>query len=119
MTSGVPVGLNVGMSMYKAWHPVFSASHTLTIPFAITEFTRMSLVEDFVESFKDGARSNGLSEMLGREKMEVLVKSLDHPPCSAINPFMRPGHKGAQTNNMPTAVIFFPVLSRHVLKSQI
>jgi hypothetical protein len=106
MTPDVLIGLNAGMSMYKTWHPVFSVSRALSIPFAITEFTRMSLAEDLFrfESFVEGARSDGLGELLGREKMEVLVKSLDHPPCSVINPFMRPGHKGAQTHNMPTAV---------------
>ena len=106
MTPDVLIGLNAGMSMYETWRPGFSASRALSIPFAITEFTRMSLAEDLshFESFVEEARSGGLSELLGREKMEVLAKSLDHPPCSAINPFMRPGHKASQTHSMPTAV---------------
>jgi len=105
MTPDVLIGLNAGMSMYETWHPVFSTSRALSIPFAITEFTRMSLAEDLFrfKTFVEEAR-RGLSGLLGQEKMEVLAKSLDHPPCSAINPFMRPGHKGGQTNSMPSAV---------------
>lgn len=106
MTPDVLIGLDAGISMYEAWHPVFSTSRALSIPFAITEFTRSSLAEDLslYESFVEEARSGELGELLGQEKMQILAKSLDHPPCSAINPFMRPGHKAPQTHNMPSAI---------------
>ena len=83
-----------------------STSRAPSIPFAITEFTRISLARDLFcfGSYVEEARRDGLSEFLGQEKMETLAKTLDHPPCSAINPFMRPGHKAPQTNSMPTAV---------------
>jgi hypothetical protein len=38
------------------------------------------------------------------ERRYVLSKSLDHPPRSAINPCMRPGHKAPRTHSMPTSV---------------
>jgi len=105
MIPDVLIGLNAGMSMYETWHPIFSTSRALAIPFAITEFSRLSLAEDLsnYKSFVEEARRD-LAGLLGREKIEVLAKSLDHPPCSAINPFMRPGQRQPQTSNMPTAI---------------
>jgi hypothetical protein len=121
MIPDVLIGLNAGMSLFDTWHPVFATSRALSIPFALTEYTRMSLAEDLFnfECFVEEARRNGqLSELLGREKMQVLAKSLDHPPCSAINPFMRPGHKAPQTHHMPTAVNGFSciITSRRISK---
>ena len=94
MTPDVLIGLNAGLSMYETWRPVISSSRALAIPFATTEFTRISLTEDMFnfKYFVEGAR-RGLSEVVGQDKMEVLAKSFDDPPCSARNPFMRPGHK--------------------------
>ena len=108
MIPDVIIGLNAGMSTYiETWGPVFSASRALSIPFAITEFSRISLLEDQsnYETFaKDTIKDRKLSELLGLEKLQVLAKSLDYQPLSAINPFMRPGHLGAQSHSMPSAV---------------
>lgn len=106
MTPDVLIGLNAGISMYETWNPVFSTSRALSIPFAITEFTRISLAEDksHFESFVEEARTDKLSELLGQEKMQVLAESLNHPPCSAMNPFMRPGNIASMTNSMPCAI---------------
>lgn len=89
-----------------------SGLRALSIHFAITDFTRISLAEDLsrFKSFVEEATRGGLSELLGQGKMEVLAKSLDHPPCSAINLFMRPGNRALLTNSMPAG------LSRHVPK---
>jgi len=106
MIPDVLIRLNAGMSMNETWHLVFSTSRALSIPFAITEFGRLSLVEDLFnyKTFVEEAR-RGLTGLLGWEKIEVLAKSLDHPPCSAINLFMRPGQRQPQTSSMPTAKI--------------
>jgi hypothetical protein len=96
------------MSTYlETWGPVFSASRALSIPFAITEFSRISLSEDqsnYKAIAEDTRKDRKLSELLGQEKLQVLAKSLDYQPSSAINPFMRPGHIGAQSHSMPSAV---------------
>jgi len=104
----VIIGLNAGMSTYiETWGPVFSTSRALSIPFAITEFGRLSLSEDqsnYKTFAEDTRRNRKLSELLGQEKLQVLDKSLDYQPASAINPFMRPGHAAAQSHSMPSAV---------------
>jgi hypothetical protein len=40
------IGLNAGMSAFATWRPLFSTSRALSIPFAITKYGRISLVED-------------------------------------------------------------------------
>lgn len=108
MIPDVIIGLNAGLSTYiETWGPVFSASRALSIPFAITEFGRISLFEDqfnYKTFAKNAITDTKLSELLGQEKLLVLVKSLDHQPSSAINPFMRPGHVGSQSHSMPCTV---------------
>jgi hypothetical protein len=108
MIPDVMIGLNAGMSTYlETWGPVFSASRALSIPFAVTEFSRISLSEDqsnYVAIAKDTIDDTKLSELLGQEKLEVLINSLDYQPSCAINPFMRPGHVGAQSHSMPSTV---------------
>jgi hypothetical protein len=101
------IGLNAGMSTFPAWRPLFATSRALSIPFAITEFGRISLAEDqfYFKSFVEEARADRrLSGLLGHEKMQVLAKSLDHQPSIAMNPFMRPGNQACLTHRMPTAV---------------
>ena len=109
MIPDVLIGLNACMSTYETWQPVFLTSRALCIPFAITEFTRISLAEDkyiypsWVVSLK--STNAALLELLGWERVGVLFKSIvDHPPSSALNPFMRPGPIAAMTNSMPRAV---------------
>jgi len=47
MIPDVIIALNAGMSTYiETWGPVFSTSRALSIPFALTEFGRLSLLED-------------------------------------------------------------------------
>jgi hypothetical protein len=109
MIPDVMIGLNAGMSTYgETWGPVFSASRALSIPFAITEFCRISLAEDqsnYPAFAREAIRLDGkLHELLGTEKLMVMIKSLDDPPSCSINPFMRPGHLGAQSHSMPSAV---------------
>ena len=111
MIPDVLIGLNAGMSTYmETWGPVFSASRALSIPYAVTEFSRISLLEDqsnYRAFARDAAMDEKLGELLGlgpgRGKLEVLVNSLDYQPSCAINPFMRPGHMGAQSNSIPSA----------------
>ena len=105
MNPDVLIGLNAGMSTFDKWHPVFSASRALSIPFAITEFCRLCLTQDrvnykkwVVEAIADSRLGH---ELLGHEKLRVLVKSLDHQPSVELNPFMRPGNIGMLTNRTP------------------
>jgi hypothetical protein len=109
MIPDVVIGLNTGISSFKTWWPVYSASRALSIPFAVTEYSRMFLAQDGCnarniasETVADGR----LCELIGHEKIHVLVESvLRPPPSSAMNPFMRPGHTGdGKTNRMPYAV---------------
>ena len=108
MVPDVLIALNAGMSTYETWAPVFLTSRALSIPFAVTEFTRLSLAEDhyhfpsWVLSME--TTNAGLADLLGMEKILVLMKSLDHPPSSAINPFMRPGPIASVTHSMPRAI---------------
>jgi hypothetical protein len=108
MIPDVLIGLNAGMATYETWQPVFLTSRALSIPFAITEFTRVSLATDeyyyssWIGSLK--SRNVALVELLGWEKIEVLIESIVHPPSSAINPFMRPGPIAAMTSSMPRAI---------------
>lgn len=107
MIPDVLIGLNAGISTFATWHPVFSTSRALSIPFAITEFGRLSLAEDrfYFKEFVEEARADmRLSGLLGHEKMQVLAKSLDYQPSIAINPFMRPGNQACITHRMPHAV---------------
>ena len=108
MIPDVLIGLNAGMATYETWHPVFLTSRALSIPFAITEFTRLSLATDeYCYSSWIGSltsRNVALIELLGNEKLKVLIESIDHPPSSAINPFMRPGPIAAMTNSIPKAI---------------
>jgi hypothetical protein len=108
MIPDVLIGLNAGLSSYiETWGPVFSVSRALSIPFAITEFTRLSLSEDqsnYNAFATHMIKKSGLIELLGVEKLHVLVESMDYQPSSAINPFMRPGHVGAQSHSMPCTV---------------
>ena len=107
----VIIALNAGMSTYiETWGPVFSASRALSIPFALTEFSRISLSEDesnYYAFAKATWKDRKLSELLGTEKLQVLVDSLDYEPSFAINPFMRPGHLAVQSHSMPSAVNAF------------
>lgn len=101
------IGLNAGMSTFATWHPLFSTSRALSIPFAITDFGRECLAEDrfHFEAFVEEARADiQLSGLLGHEKMQVLAKSPDHQPSIAINPFMRPGNQACMTHRMPHAI---------------
>jgi hypothetical protein len=108
MIPDVLIGLNTGLSTYKTWAPVFITSRALSIPFAITEFTRISLsldqynIPSWVASLE--TENLELGTLLGLEALLVLAKSLDHPPSSAINPFMRPGLVGAMTNSAPRGI---------------
>ena len=108
MIPDVIIALNAGLSTYiETWGPVFSASRALSIPFALTEFSRISLAEDqtnYRTFATDTVLNTKLNELLGHEKLMVLVESLDNQPASAINPFMRPGHLAAQSHSMPSAV---------------
>jgi hypothetical protein len=107
MIPDVLIGLNAGMSTYETWQPVWLTSRALSIPFAVTEFARVSLAGDeysyphWILSFE--SRNLELLKLLGW-KVKVMGKSLDHPPSSAINPFMRPGPIAAMTNSMPRAI---------------
>jgi len=107
MIPDVLIGLNAGMSTYETWQPVWLTSRALSIPFAVTEFSRVSLAGDkysytyWIASLK--SRNFALLKLLGW-KAKVLVKSIDHSPASAINPFMRPGPIAAMTHSMPRAI---------------
>jgi hypothetical protein len=46
MIPDVLIGLNSGMTTYQTWIPVFLTSRALSVPFAITEFTRVTLAKD-------------------------------------------------------------------------
>lgn len=108
MIPDVLIGLNAGMTTYETWHPVFLTSRAFSIPFAITEFSRVSLATDercypfWIGSLT--SRNEALGELLGFEKVGVVIESIDHPPSSAINPFMRPGPIAAMTNSIPRAI---------------
>ena len=107
MIPDVLIGLNSGMSTYETWQPVFLASRALSIPFAITEFARVILAEDeynYPSWIVNLQTNTALIELLGLEKLKVLLESIDHPPSSAMNPFMRPGPIAAMTNSMPRAI---------------
>ena len=91
-------------------HPISADDPGCYIPFALTEFGRMSLWKDqsnFKSFAEETRKDKKLSELLGQEKLQVLAKSLDYQPSSAINPFMQPGHIGAQPHSMPSAVNAF------------
>jgi hypothetical protein len=106
MMPDVLIGLNAGMSTFGTWRPVFLASRVDSIPFAITEFTRMSLAEDrftFQSFVEEGRAKMRLGGSLGGEKMEAMAKSLDFEPSAAMNPFMRPGHMVSLTHRTPAA----------------
>ena len=106
MTPDVLIGLNAGMSTYKTWQPVFLASRSLSIPFAITEFSRVSLAEDqynYIYWIANLETNLALLELL-EWKIKVLGASMDHPPSCAINPFMRPGPIASMTNSLPRAI---------------
>lgn len=109
MIPDVLIGLNAGMTTYKTWQPVFIASRALSIPFAITEFTRSSLAEDqyfypsWIATLQEPTNA-ALLKLLGLDGAKVLIKSIDDPPSCAMNPFMRPGPIAAMTSSMPRAV---------------
>lgn len=94
------------MQVYDTWRPVFSTSRALSIPFATTEFGRLSLAEDLSNfaSFMEEAIEGELGQLLGREKLHVMVETLAHPPSSAINPFMRLGIRQAHSHSLPSAM---------------
>ena len=120
MIPDVIIGLNAGLSTYgDTWGPVFSASRALSIPFAITDFSGFSFLEDQsnYRAFAENAIGDiKLNELLGYEKLLVLVKSVDYQPSSAINPFMRPGQSTVQSHSMPSAINGFSCIVTPRLK---
>jgi hypothetical protein len=109
MIPDVLIGLNAGMSAFSTWNPVFLTSRQLSIPFAITEFGRLSLAEDRYHfgKYVDEARTQIERDGLFRrdpERGQAMIKSVNYQPSAEINPFMRPGRVASITNRVPNAV---------------
>ncbi|TDL19724.1 hypothetical protein BD410DRAFT_751899 [Rickenella mellea] len=101
------VGLNAGMSSYEPWFTVFAASRALSIPFAVTDYTRQSFLEDENSFHMMGLRAvNGteLGQLLGTKGISVMAKALEKPCECALNPFMRPGPKTPLLINLPAGI---------------
>ena len=111
MVPDVLIGLNAGVSSFRAWWPVFTVSRALSIPFAVTDYSRSFLAQDRLQyrgfvspTLADGRLAH--HEMMGLKKLRVLVDSLDSPPSpSAMNPFMRPGHTGSSKKDRNPYVV--------------
>jgi hypothetical protein len=111
MVPDVLIGLNTGISSFKTWWPVFTISRALSIPFAVTDYSRNFLAQDRLQYRTIVAATLANEqldhhEVMGPEKLRVLTRSLDCPPSpSAMNPFMRPGHTGSgKTDRLPYVV---------------
>lgn len=102
------IALNAGISTFGTWRSVFETSRLRTIPFAVTDHSRLCLAQDkfTYKSWLEIMRAvvQGPSGIVGTELTQLLVKSLDYEPSVAINPFMRPGNMVLMTNQAPHAI---------------
>ncbi|TDL16733.1 hypothetical protein BD410DRAFT_822787 [Rickenella mellea] len=117
----VILGLNAGISTYEQWRMVFAISRALDIPFAISEYSRQSLVDDEVNHrpmVLIGITNPVIREHVPREKLTEMLESLDKPCEKALNPFMQPGPKVSMATNLPMATNGFTcIITRGLSKS--